>query len=367
MQQASRGIGKRLNRYFERFVEKGIVKEKRYNARYCSIEIVRVLVYTAMLRTYVESAVARLRDVWHKTVPDADTVFRRLKERREEALKVLLSFNRSIVREAKRKRWFRKRVTVAIDFWDREYYGKQRDINCSTGKEKNGTRYFHRVATLAVVEDRKRLEIAMIPVTLFASKGKVVKALLEEAMRHIRIRVVLLDRGFNSTPVIRVIEELGLDYIMPMTKNNRVKREIERTAGLWFRIVKDYQFRLRQKLTVNLLIIDSELLGEKTKKSYLTYITNISVEDTRESVLTIVQFYEARWGIETGYRVKKWEFRAKTCSESVIVRFFFILLAIILFNIWTLLRFDYQDPYKNGTPAYILREIYIQMVITNTE
>jgi IS4 transposase len=367
MQQAVRGIGKRLNRHFDRMVDKGVVTESNYNTRYTPIEIVRVLVFTAMLQTFVESAVARLRDVWHMTVPDADTIFRRLKEKREESLNALLSINREIIGDAKRKRWFRKRVTVAIDFWDREYYGKQRDINCSTGKERNGTRYFHRVATLAVVENGRRLEIAMIPVSLLAPKPKIVETLLREAMNYIRIRVVLLDRGFNSSGVIRAIEELGLNYIMPMTRNNRVKKEIDRTSGLYFRIVRDYQFRLRQKLTVSLLVVDSEFLGKKTQDYYLTYITNIRVRNSKGSVTTIAQFYEARWGIETGYRVKKWEFRAKTCSESVIVRFFFILLAIILFNIWTLLRFDYQDHYKDGTPAYILREIYIQMTISYTE
>lgn len=367
MQQAIKGIGKQLNRHFERIVKNGVVTEGGYNTRYTPLDIARVLVYAAVLQTFVESAVARLRDVWHVTVPDADTVFRRLKEKKEESLKALLSINREIINEAKHKRWFRKRVTVAIDFWDREYYGKQRDINCSTGKEKNGTKYFHRVATLAVVEDGRRLEIAMIPVSIFAPKAKIVDTLLREAMKHVRIRVVLLDRGFNSTGVIRAIEVLELKYIMPMRKNNRVKKEVQRTSRLWFRVVEGYQFRLRQTLDVNLVVIDPELLGNKTYDSYLTYITNIQVGNAKGSVSTIAQFYEARWGIETGYRVKKWEFRAKTCSESVIVRFFFILLAIILFNIWTLLRFDYQDRYKEGTPAYILREIYIQMTISDID
>ena len=84
MQQAIRGIGKRLNRHFERIVKNGVVTEGSYNTRYKQIEILRVLVYTAVLQTFVESAVARLRDIWHVAVPDADTVFRRLKERKGE-------------------------------------------------------------------------------------------------------------------------------------------------------------------------------------------------------------------------------------------------------------------------------------------
>jgi IS4 transposase len=225
--------------------------------------------------------------------------------------------------------------------------------------------YFHRVATLAIVEHGKRLEMAMIPVSLFARKERVVDALLTEAMKFARIKLVLLDRGFNTASVIRTIESLSLKYVMPMTKNERVKREIARASSLWFLIVRKYQFRLNADVETTLIILDSELYGKKTNDSSLAYITNLRVLNNKESVLTIAHLYEARWGIETGYRVKKWEFRAKTCSESTIVRFFFILLAIILFNIWTLIRFSEPNYFKNGISASVLSEIYIQFVRTN--
>jgi hypothetical protein len=325
-----------------------------------------VLVYTAMLRTFVESAVSRLKYVWGCAVPDADTVFRRLRLNGEDAVRALVEFNRELLRRARLEGWLRRPVIVAIDMWDREYYGKTRDVNCSAGKEKNGTMYFHRVATLAIVEHGKRLEVAMIPVSLFARKERVVGALLAEAMGFAKIKLVLLDRGFNSASVIRTIESLGLRYVMPMTKNERVKREIARASGLWFLIVHKYQFRLNVNVRTTLIILDTELYGKKTKVPYLIYITNLRVLNTKESTLTIAHLYEARWGIETGYRVKKWEFRAKTCSESTIVRFFFILLAIILFNIWTLLRFSEPNYFKNGISASIFSEAYMQCVRAST-
>jgi len=363
MKQATWHIQKQVDRALGKLVEKGVVKERAPNATYDCVAVLQVLFCAAMLRTFVESAVSRMRNVWNRIVPDADTVFRRLKENGKASLMALISFNREMVGAAKRKGWFRKRVVVAIDMWDREYYGKQRDVNCSTGKEKNGTRYFHRVATLAVVEEGKRLEVAMMSVSLFAPKQRIVHALLVEALRFIRIKVVLLDRGFNSHAVIRTIEALNLRYIMPMTKNRRVKREIAQTSGLWYRVVENYRFRLNSHLETTLIILDVKLLDKKAARdSYLTYITNFHVYNAKESVMAVAHFYESRWGIETGYRVKKWEFRAKTCSESTMVRFFFILLAIILFNIWTLMRFANPIRHKNGVPAYILTEAYLQMI-----
>ena len=366
MQQATRSMQKEVDRSLGRLAKGGAVKEGAPNARYDAVEVLRVLVYTAMLRTFVESAVSRLKYVWGSTVPDADTVFRRLRLNGEGAVRALVEFNRELVRRARSEGWLRRPVVVAIDMWDREYYGKNRDVNCSAGKEKNGTMYFHRVATLAIVEHGKRLEVAMIPVSLFARKELVVGALLTEAMGFAKIKLVLLDRGFNSASVIRTIESLGLRYVMPMIKNKRVKREIATASHLWFAIVQSYQFRLNADVRVALIILHTELYGKKTKDSYLAYITNLRVLDTKESVLAIARLYEARCGIETGYRIKKCEFRAKTCSESTAVRFFFILLAIILYNIWTLLRFSEPNHFKNGISASIFSEAYIQFVRAST-
>ncbi|MDI6809930.1 MAG: hypothetical protein QME66_13335, partial [Candidatus Eisenbacteria bacterium] len=281
MQQATRSMQREVDRCLGRLAKNRAVKEGAPNARYDAVEILRVLVYTAMLRIFVESAVSRLKYVWSCTVPDADTVFRRLRLNGEGAVRALVEFNRELVRRARTEGWLRRPVVVAIDMWDREYYGKNRDVNCSAGKEKNGTMYFHRVATLAIVERGKRLEVAMTPVSLFARKERVVRALLTETMGFAKIKLVLLDRGFNSASVIRTIESLGLRYVMPMTKNKRVKREIARTAGLWFLVVQNYQFRLNANVRTTLIILDTELYGKKTKDPYLAYITNLRVPDAK--------------------------------------------------------------------------------------
>jgi IS4 transposase len=350
----------------DRLIKRGVLRKASPNARYESVDVLRVLFYTAMMQTFVESAAMQLRYIWGCVVPDADTVFRRLMQSGEDSLKALLVFNRELVKTARSEGWLRKKVVVAIDMWDREYYGKNRDVNCSTGKEKNGTRYFHRVATLAIVEKGKRLEVAMVPVSLFARKERIVRTLLAETMEFASIRAVLLDRGFNSASVIHTIESLGLKYVMPATRNKRIKHEIAKASGLWFQVVKRYRFRLDACVETTLIILDTELYGRKTHDPYLTYITNLCVSNVKESVLTVAHLYEARWGIETGYRVKKWEFRAKTCSESSVVRFFFILLAIILYNIWTLLRFSELTCFKNGIPAGIFSGAYTQFVRTNS-
>ena len=42
------------------------------------------------------------------------------------------------------------------------------------------------------------------------------------------------------------------------------------------------------------------------------------------------------WQIETGYRVKEYTFRGKTCSKNYIIRYFYFMLSVILYDCWVL-------------------------------
>ena len=84
-----------------------------------------------------------------------------------------------------------------------------------------------------------------------------------------------------------------------------------------------------------------------TKKRGVNF--NLIVCETGENVVAFatnkptdpkwtLQMYKWRWGIETGYRVKK-DFRAKTTSTSHIVRVIYFLLSVILYNLWVMSNF----------------------------
>jgi putative transposase len=47
--------------------------------------------------------------------------------------------------------------------------------------------------------------------------------------------------------------------------------------------------------------------------------------------------YSKRWGIETGYRVKKHSFRSKTTSKNYHIRLFYFLFSVLLYNLWILI------------------------------
>jgi len=46
--------------------------------------------------------------------------------------------------------------------------------------------------------------------------------------------------------------------------------------------------------------------------------------------------YGKRWGIETSYRVKKYAFRGKTTSKNYMIRLFYFMFSVLLYNLWIL-------------------------------
>ena len=46
--------------------------------------------------------------------------------------------------------------------------------------------------------------------------------------------------------------------------------------------------------------------------------------------------YRKRWGIETSYRVKKHSYLPKTTSKNYLVRLFYFMFSVLLYNLWIL-------------------------------
>jgi IS4 transposase len=73
-----------------------------------------------------------------------------------------------------------------------------------------------------------------------------------------------------------------------------------------------------------------EAVDTKANRYFLG--TNMSVRPK-----TILKLYKKRWGIETSYRMIG-EFQSKTTSNSYVVRVFYFVLAVLLYNVWVLLN-----------------------------
>ncbi len=76
------------------------------------------------------------------------------------------------------------------------------------------------------------------------------------------------------------------------------------------------------------------MIDEKRKKAFAT---NMNVNENESGLANyLFGLYSKRWGIETGYRMKK-ELRARTTSKNYMIRLFYFLFSTLLYNIWILL------------------------------
>ncbi|MBX8636487.1 MAG: transposase [Thermoplasmata archaeon] len=336
------------------------------NSDYTKGAYIAVLVWTAMVHKFVDGVAGVMREKWLLAVPSGDTVRRALNRMPAGDVKrQMLEINGNVISAANRMRMFTMPVTCAIDCNDREYYGKRVSKLVVGGKHKNGTSWFYRIATFCVVEKGMRFEIAATEYNVFSSLPKVVRRLIDDASRHVRIRHLLMDRAFSTVEIRHMLTDMGISYVMPIETNDRIEREVKATRGLRFRHIEWVTTYRGITDTTTLIIIDSGEVVQKRKRHqetvYWLYVTNMSVTD--ENIVDICRYYDDRCGIETGYRVDDHEFTGMTTSHSDAIRLFYLFLSVILRNIWTLLKTMQSVRGERETAAYAFKEEFRKDII----
>ncbi|MEM5793577.1 MAG: transposase, partial [Candidatus Aenigmatarchaeota archaeon] len=160
------------------------------------------------------------------------------------------------------------------------------------------------------------------------SKRRLVEDIVREIKGIVDIGLILLDRGFESIEVYRLLNRMRKRWITPVRKNAKIMKIMDECAknGIWGSV-----YRLqsnREYLDVKLVIYqtkDGDLVG---------FFTNINAEPE-----FIANVYTQRWGIETGYRIKK-QFRTRTCSTNFTVRLFLFLVSTLIYNFWVSLNVE---------------------------
>ena len=71
----------------------------------------------------------------------------------------------------------------------------------------------------------------------------------------------------------------------------------------------------------------------KSEDGVACFATNLDV-DVR-SAERYAELFKRRWGIETSYRVEN-TFRPKTTSKSPVVRLFYFMFSVCVYNLWVI-------------------------------
>jgi hypothetical protein len=337
----------------------------RSNSTYHQEDIFNMILMASVNTTSAESSVIELKEVKRKKdILSADIIFYHIEK--QSYFKLLCQLDQVVNSShqlAAKRRLFGKYAAVAIDIHEIPYYGEVNNPLIMGCKHNRGTSYCYKYATIDIVEKNQRFTLKAIPLTPLSKNEGVVNELLEHAMKYLHIKYVLLDRGFFSTEVIKVLENLKLKYIMPVPKNDRIKEIIKDNSNKKRYFLKYSMGPKKNKITFNLMVKYSE-----KDKEYHPFATNFEIKNEND-IDCIAELYRKRWGIETGYRVKK-DFLAKTTTQRYNIRMFYFMVSVILYNFWLLCNMIYcrENGIELGTPKITTRimKLRITMYLSNT-
>ena len=239
------------------------------------------------------------------------------------------------------RRMRRRKWEVAIDLHLNPYYGQPyRSRNeIYYGQPKQGTSKFHAYASACIVEHGHRYTLALTWVRRHESNVKVLRRLLDRIREiGLKIRCLLLDRGFFSVTVISLLQQEKLPFLMPVKFSGRRPKRGRKATGLrafrrqpagW------YSYTMKsgeQQVTFSICVGYRRYRNRKDGKMknqkllFASWRVHGTPTDVRER-------YRKRFGIETSYRQHR-QGRIYTCTRNPRLRLFFIAVTFILRNMW---------------------------------
>ena len=209
-----------------------------------------------------------------------------------------------------------------MDWHDEMYYGNPKAEGVVGAVRKNGSNHAYRLATASVLLNGERLTLAVTPM-LDRSVLWHVKHLLTYIFElGLSIKLLLLDRGYYSTVLIRFLDDSGIKYIMHIPRLGKPLKAGEEQMYT----TTTHKRRRVQQATFRRVAVQQ-------KGKVLLFATNTSLNPKR-----LHKTFRKRWGIETSYRLIGL-FLAKTTSKLYGLRKLFFFLAVVLYNLWVLRNF----------------------------
>lgn len=226
-------------------------------------------------------------------------------------------------------------VEAAIDEHDEPFYGKSEELleyTCGS-RAKAGTTHFFRLISLYVIYRQMRLTVAVAFVHPAEDTVAIVQKLLTRSRAlKLRLDVLYLDRGFCTTPVIAHLQLVKQPAVLacPIRGKEGGTRQLCRGR-------KSYRthYTFTSGLTVEMAVV-ATLVPGKDKKRRRKWLLFVLVGLDWQPA-TVYRRYRFRFGIESSYRILR-RVRVKTTSRNPALRFFLLGFALLLVNLWALLR-----------------------------
>lgn len=306
--------------------------------------LLQVLLIAAARTVSIYAACRDLADA-----PCDQTIRNALGETLPEMAELERRLNRSLASELP-KALRRKARMIAIDLTLIPYHGEplQNEKEIYRSQAKSGTTHFHAYATAVVVHKGHRYTLALTHVEHGEAMKEVLQRLLALVRRRgVKIKFLLLDKGFFSVEVISYLKRAGLGFIIPAVPRGRKPKRRQPATGLRALLKKNHGYyahtmtsdRGGKRRTTNVTICVAskgywhKKSGRRRRKKllYAIFKVRLTPPEIRET-------YRKRFGIETSYRQMN-EARIRTCTRDPRQRLLFVGIALVLRNVWVWLHF----------------------------
>jgi len=325
---------KEICRLFKKRFAPFINLNLKNNTLYKKNQFIDLIIHLGMTKDFAENGSKTYKELRGQDNPDADTLLYHLKNytNYKDLHRMFTTLFEIVWEMARTANLFdiRKRYDVAIDFTEWYFYG-DRGATMVVGKApERGTSKCYKFATINIVESGKRFTLLALPVGPFDKKEDVLRTLLIYALERIKIQRLYVDRGFCDSYSIKVFNSLHLKYLMPCSHYSTVRDILKITSAP--SIITDFEMK---DVKFNLVIVEEEdNNGEIVKRAFATN------EQFEENDVCLAErlflLYGKRWGIESSYRVKKQSYLPKTTSKNYLIRLFYFMFSVLLYNLWIL-------------------------------
>jgi putative transposase len=243
----------------------------------------------------------------------------------------------------------RRPRSAAIDLYLRPYYGDKKTRGIYRGQPKASTKNFFAYATLLIIRRGQTYTVGLTHVVNGEEQTALIDRLLQQAARAgIRIKRLLLDRGFYAATTMLWLQQRAISFIMPMIRRGKAARRKADCTGTECFFVHgrrgwdQYTWIARPRrrghkqaavtVTIDVCMTPRSQSVSRTKpkkKTPLVYACH-GVHANPKQVMT---WYRRRFRIETSYR-QLGEGLAMTCSKNPVYRLLLVTIALVLRNMW---------------------------------
>jgi len=307
-----------------------------------SRDLLRVLVFAAASRLSVHHACDQL-----DRAPSGPTVLGTL-ARQFSDLDALEGHVNDLLAKLIPKGLGKRGRQVAVDVVALPYHGTvaaaHHDEVCRS-KAKGGTTHFFTYATAYAVVRGRRYTLAICRVRAKQTMDHVVRTLLERLVTlGIRIKLLLLDRGFYSVRVLQDLITAELPFIMPAVRRGKKSTTRGGPTGTYALAAEkqsqwtSYTLKSAHEghVAFDLAVVCHNTRGNRGRhqREALLYAT----WGVKHHPLSWIRAtYRGRFGIESSYR-QVHQARIRTSSRNPALRLLFMGVALVLRNVWVWLH-----------------------------